>query len=434
MRTNLTLLLVVLLPATSPAADWPQFRGPDRSGVSADTGLPLEWSATKNLVWNSPLPGPGASSPVVVGNRVYVTCYSGYGLDRFSFSKPGPLKPPGDLADLRRHLVCVDAATGKVLWAHEVSDPEASDAPYKDGNIALHGYASHTPCADDRGVYAYLGAAGVVAYSHTGERLWGPVRLGSKAKNHPYGSGASPLLFEDLLIVNAVVETAELYAQGETVALERRTGKVVWREKVGGQWSSAQLVTVSGKAELVVATHHPGPWLGLDPRTGKRLWECKGKDGCGTPVAHDGVVYIFHGDGRMAVRAGGRGDVTATHKVWESTGGMRISSAVFHGGHLYFSNDGHQANCVNARTGRGVYRERLGNGGDCYASPVLADGRLYYVTRDRGTYVVAATPKFELLAHNTIAGDDGVFNGSPAVSGGRLFLRSDKYLYCVGTK
>ena len=184
----------------------------------------------------------------------------------------------------------------------------------------------------------------------------------------------------------------------------------------------------------MVATHHPGPWVGLDPRTGKRLWECKGKDGCGMPVTHDGVVYTFHGDGRAAIRAGGRGDVSATHKVWETTGGMRISSAVYHDGRLYWSSDGHMAHCADAATGRSVYRERLGKGGDCYASPVLADGRLYYVTRDRGTYVVAVGPKFELLAHNTIDGDDSVFNASPAISGGRLFLRSDKYLYCVSGK
>jgi outer membrane protein assembly factor BamB len=424
-----------MIAAVAPviAADWTQFRGTDRSGVSAETGLPLEWSATKNVVWNAELPGPGSSSPIVFGGRVYVTCYSGYGTERVSPGKEVKLKPPGDLADLRRHLVCTDTKSGKVLWTRTEVDPDASDAPYKDGNIALHGYASHTPAADESGVYAYFGAAGAICYGHDGEKKWGPVRLGRHAKAHTYGTAASPLLYENLFIVNAL-EAAELYAQSETVALDKKTGKEVWREKVGGEWSSPQLVPVGGKVELVVATRHPGPWLGLDPLTGKRLWECKAKDGCGMPVAHGGVVYTFHQDGKAAIKAGGRGDVTETHKVWETAGGARISSPVYHDGHLYWTSDGHLANCADARTGKSVYRERLGNGGDCYASPVLADGRIYYVSRTMGTYVVPAKPEYDLVAHNRINDDPSVFNGSPAVSGGRLYLRSDKYLYCIGTK
>ena len=414
-------VLISAVPAT--AAVWPQFRGPERSGVSKETGLPLEWSGTKNIVWKAELPGRGSSSPIVVGTRVYVTCYSGYGRD---------LKEPGNLADLKRHLLCVDAKTGKVLWERTETDPDGTDTPYKDGCLALHGYASHTPCADAEGVYAYFGAAGAVCYSPNGEKKWGPVRLGKKAKNHSYGSGSSPLLYENLFIVNAVIETAELYYQGETVALDKKTGKEVWREKVGGEWSSPQLVPVGGKVELVMGTHHPGPWVGLDPLTGKRLWECKANDGCGMPVVHDGIVYTFHGDGKTAIKAGGRGDVTATHKVWATPGGARISSPVYHDGHLYWTPDGHGANCADARTGKSVYREVLGKGGDCYASPVLADGRIYYLSRTMGTYVVAAKPEYELLAHNKIEDDKSAFNGSPAVSGGKLFLRSDKYLYCIG--
>jgi outer membrane protein assembly factor BamB len=124
--------------------------------------------------------------------------------------------------------------------------------------------------------------------------------------------------------------------------------------------------------------------------------------------------------------------VASSHKLWQEAGGPRISSPVYHDGYLYWSNDGHVALCADARTGKIVYRERLGAGGDCYASPVVAEGRIYYVSRQNGAYVVAAKPEFELLAHNKIENDKSVFNGSPAVSGGRLYLRSDTHLYCIG--
>lgn len=407
------------------AADWPQFRGSDRSGVSQETGLPLEWSATRNIVWKAPLPGPGSSSVIILGERVYVTCYSGYGLD---------LKAPRDLADLRRHLVCLHRATGKLLWTRTETDPDHSDASYKDGNIALHGYASHTPCADEAGVYVHLGAAGAFGYSHAGDKKW-RVSLGAKAKAQAYGSAASPLLHGDLFIINANVESADEYQQGDMIALDKQSGREVWRAKAGGEWSSPVLVKIGQKFELVVgARNHPGPWRGLDPDTGKRLWECKAKQACGTPVTHDGVIYLHSGENRTAVRAGGRGDVTESHMLWEAPGGARISSMVYHDRHLYWSNDGHLANCADARTGKSIYRERLGAGGDCYASPLLADGRIYYVSRHMGVYVLAARPQFELMAHNKIEDDKSAFNGSPAVSHGCILLRSDRYVYCIGMK
>lgn len=271
MRAILLVSAAWATLSANAAADWPQFRGAERCGVSKETGLPLKWSATKNIVWKTPLPGPGSSSPIVFGDRVYVTCYSGYGLT---------LKAPGDLADLKRHLVCIERGTGKVLWGRTEVDPERSDAPYKDGNIALHGYASHTPAADESGVYAYFGAAGAVGYSHAGEKKW-RVALGTKGKAQDYGSAASPLLHGDLFIINANIETAELYRQGDMVALDKRSGREVWRAKAGAEWISPLLVRTGGKFELVVGTHHPGPWLGLDPDTGKRLWECKAQRNAG---------------------------------------------------------------------------------------------------------------------------------------------------------
>jgi hypothetical protein len=339
---------------------------------------------------------------------------------------------PGNLADLKRHLVCVARESGKILWTRDV-DAAGSDQPYDREAIALHGYASHTPVADESGVYAYLGSAGTAAYSHSGERKW---RVSCGQKFHLYGSAASPVLYGDLLMVNAFCETAEEYEQGELLALDKRTGREVWRQKAGGEWSSPLLVRVGSTVELVVGTRHPGPLLGLEPMTGKRLWECKAAVACGTPVAHDGVVYVVADDaGKAAVRTGGRGDVTETHKLWQTSGGTRIPSPVYFGGHVYWSReDGGLVFCADAQTGNLVYRERLPNCGRVFASPIVADGRIYYVTRQHGMYVLPARPEFQLLAHNEIEDDDSVFNGSPAVSGSCLLLRSDKFLYCVGKR
>jgi outer membrane protein assembly factor BamB len=416
-------LLVLLVTPVTVASNWPQFRGPGGSGISEETGLPLHWSATKNIIWKTPLPGPGSSSPIVWGDHVYVTCYSAYGLDR---------KAPGNVAALKRHLVCVARNNGKVLWT-QVVDSDGSEQPYDRASIALHGYASHTPTADDSGVYVFFGSAGAAAYSHSGERTW---RVSCGKKSHLYGSAASPILHGDMLIVNAFCETAEEYGQGDVLAIDKWSGRELWREKAGDEWSSPLLVRVGDAVELVVGTRHPGPVLGLDPLTGKRLWECKASRACGTPVAHDGIVYFVGDDqGKAAIQAGGRGDVTSTRKLWQTPGGTRIPSPVYRDGHLYWSReDGGLVFCADARTGNTVYRERLPNCGRVFASPVMADDRIYYVSRQHGTFVLAASPKFQVLAQNKIEDDDSAFNGSPAVSGGCLFLRSDNHLYCIGTR
>jgi outer membrane protein assembly factor BamB len=418
-RIYLLLLAALAVAAAAPAADWPQFRGPNGSGVSDEKGLPLEWSATKNVLWKAKLPGPGSSSPIVFGDQVYVTCSSGYGVDR---------KNPGKLADLKRHLVCVARDSGKVLWTKDV-DPDGDDQPFDKDAISLHGYASHTPAADPSGVYVFFGSAGAAAYSHKGERQW---LVSCGKKSHGYGSAASPVLYGELMIINAYIETAQPYLQGDVIALNKKTGREQWRQKAGVGWSSPLLVSVGEKTELVLHTV-ARRWVGLDPENGKQLWECAAGGYYSTPVAHGGVVYVFDYENRAAIKAGGRGDVTAKNKLWQTRGGYYSpNSPVYHDGHLYWSG-GFQAACADAKTGKTVCQENMPSGNNLtYASPVIADGRIYYVTRENGTIVLATGKKFQLLAHNKIEDDKSVFNGSPAVSNGCLFLRSDRGLYCIG--
>jgi len=222
------------------------------------------------------------------------------------------------------------------------------------------------------------------------------------------------------------------------VALDKETGAEKWRAKgIREAWNTPLVVTAeSGRQELVVASH--GDVLAFDPESGKPLWSCKTDIGwymVPSAVSADGVVYFLggrSGTAALAVRAGGSGDVTETHRLWTSQQGSNVSSPVFLDGHLYWSHESREiAYCAEAATGNVVYEQRLQRAGQFYASALLADGRLYYVSRSGKTFVLAAKPEYEELAVNDLP-DGSVFNASPAVAGNRLLLRSDKFLYCIG--
>jgi outer membrane protein assembly factor BamB len=320
----------------------------------------------------------------------------------------------------------VDRKEGKVLWDKEVKArlPEQRYAGY----MLNHGYASSTPATDGEGVYVFHGKTGVFAYDFEGKELW-HADVGDKL--YTWGTGTSPLLYKDFVIVNAGVES------GALIALNRKTGKEEWKKAgLSGCWGSPALVDVpGGKPELVLS--YPRKVRGFDPDTGKELWSCDGiQDGylCTTVVSRDGIVYVIGGNrtkNALAVKAGGTGDVTKTNLLWTKQVGSNVPSPAVYEDYLYWVNDTGTAYCLKAKDGEQVYQERL-RGGD-YASVTIADGKVYVVSKKDGTYVLAAGPKFEQIAHNSLS-DESTFNGSPAVSQGQLFLRSDKYLYCIGKK
>ncbi len=399
------------------SADWPQFRGPGGLGISPAKGLPVSWSADKNLLWKTELPGAGASSPIVVGDRVFVTCYSGYGV-------PGQAR--GDMSQLQRHLLCVNAANGEILWKKDVPAvlPESE-------TVREHGYAASTPAWDGERLYVFFGKSGVYAFDLNGRQLW---HAGVGDQFHGWGSAASPVVHKDLVIINACVESESL------VALDKKTGRQKWRARgIKESWNTPLLVpNKNGKTELAVAI--AGKILAFDPDTGTPLWNCDTDIRwymAPSMVAQDSVVYALGGRSgvaALAVRAGGKRDVTSTHRLWTSTKGSNVSSPIIHEGRLYWMHDNLGiAYCAEAETGRIIYEERLPRAGQVYASPVLADGKLYYVSREGRTYVVKAGPAFELLATNDLS-DRSTFDASPAVAGNRLYLRSNRFLYCVGEK
>ena len=395
--------------------DWSQFRGPGGQGRSDTRGLPLHWSPTENIAWKAELPGAGASSPIVFGEHIYLTSYSGYFV---------PGQPESSLDQLKRHLISVRRTDGKIVWNREI----AAKLP-EENQIRDHGYAANTPAADADQVYAFFGKSGVFAFDHGGQQIW-HADVGSLTSG--WGTSASPVLYEDLVFINASVESESL------VALDKHTGKEKWRaSEIKEAWNTPALVTAaSGRLELIIATQ--GSIKAFAPDTGTPLWTCQTDIGwymVPSLVSHAGIVYCLggrSGTAALAVRAGGSGEVTDTHRLWIGKKGSNVSSPVFHDGYLYWVNEQREiAYCARADSGEIVYEERLERADQIYSSALLADGRIYYLTRHGQTFVVAAKPQFELLATNSLA-DNSVFNSSPTPVGKQLLIRSDRFLYCIG--
>lgn len=412
------VVLVLLVAPSSRGEDWPQFRGP--GGRASGTSAPLEWSESKHLLWKAPLPGSGSSSPIVHGDAIFVTGWSEGARGQ------GPT----------RHLLKIDRKEGGIVWQRDVAAPGPDD-PYS-GYLTEHGYASNTPVTDGSTVWAFFGKAGVVAFDMDGKEIW-RTGVGTESSNRRWGSGASLILHGDHVICNASEESQSIRA------LDKRTGKEVWKAEAAalelayGTPGVARMA--DGSEEIVVAV--PGEVWGLDPRTGKLLWHAEmGLTGNVSPsVIVDGdVIYVFGGfrsSGSLAVRAGGRGDVSKSHVLWTSRTSSYVATPVLHEGHLYWIDDKGLAFCSDAMTGKEIYKERVreitSGGRPVYASPVVADGRVYVVTRYDGTIVLPAAPRYEVLAHNVFAGDDSDSSATPALVDGRIYLRSGKFLYAIGS-
>lgn len=425
-RYLLSVALIVVCLQSAAFADWSAFRGADGSGIAVDAKLPTSWSEIENLKWKVPLPGPGSSSPIVVGDKIFVACYSGYGESK---------EDPGDMANLKRHLVCASLADGQTIWEKTI-DVEVAEDPYE-GFITEHGYASGTPVSDGKHVYVFFGKSGVFAYDLEGNQQWRQ-SVGTGSGPQKWGSGASPILYQDLLIVNASEESSSL------VALNTSDGSVAWevkKEEMGSNWSTPLLVEASSGAELVMGVSSD-VW-GLDPVSGDQRWfaaTTEGRAKVSSLAANGDVVFSMGGreTNTIAVKVGGEGDVTESQVVWRSKERGGIGSPVVYDGYLYWFTRG-VARCAAADTGELQYQERYkeqqqrrGPGGADYCSPIAADGKILFLTRNGTTYVIKAGPEYELLATNSFESDGSEFNGSPAVASNQLIIRSNKFLYCVG--
>lgn len=411
MRSLLLGMLLLTAPTMSQAENWSRFLGPEGRAASPKSDIPLTWSESENLKWKTAI-GAGSSSPIVWNDRVFLTSYSGAG------------------EDVTRVLLCFDRETGKQLWKFQVGN-EGTEDPAQ-GFLNEHGYASNTPVTDGKLVYVFFGKMGVYAVDFSGNEKWS-VPLGKESSNRQWGSAASPILYQDKLIVNAADEGRAI------VALNKSTGELIWESEAAGYELSYNTPTVVEQHnELVVSV--PGELWALNLETGKLKWYAETNlagNVSPTTILDGETIFAFGGfrsSGSHAFPVGGEDDVTSD-ELWYARNSSYVATPLLHEGHFYWIDDRGIAYCTRASDGEQVYRERVpgltSGGRPVYASPVLAGDRIYIVSRYDGTFVLPARPEFEILAQNQFADDDSDASGTPALSGNEMFVRSGKYLYCI---
>ncbi|MBI5773677.1 MAG: PQQ-like beta-propeller repeat protein [Verrucomicrobia bacterium] len=422
--TSLSLFLA--LPAI--AANWPAWRGPLGTGISEEKNLPTRWSATENVKWRIVLPEAGNSTPIVWGERIFVT------------------QPVGD----RRTLMCFNRADGKLLWQIGVTTKE------KEPTHQTNPYCSASPVTDGERVIVSFASDGLFCYDFAGKELWRRTDLGRQV--HIWGGGVSPVIYGNLCFLN--------FGPGETtylLAVDKKTGKTVWKhdedtaygkpqaaapdgkakgKNAGnpqyiGSWTTPTIMKVEDKDQLLMSW--PRRLAAYDPSTGRELWTCAGLNPLvyTSPVFENDLVAALGGFSGMAigVRAGGSGDVTASRRLWHHPRTpQRIGSGVVKDGRIYIHNDPGTAMCLDLKTGAEIWNERLpavAKTGQNWSSVLLAGDNCYTLTQGGDCFVFKASPKFELVSVNPLGERS---NSSVVPSNGELLIRTHKALWCIAAK
>jgi outer membrane protein assembly factor BamB len=412
-RTCLTLLVLSSLVSPCAAGDnWPQFRGPAGNGHSDATGLPLRWSETENIRWKTAIHDKGWSSPVIWGDQVWMTTAREDGKELFA--------------------VCVDRDSGKIVY-----DMKVFDVAKPDFCIPMNSYASSTPVIEAGRVYVHFGSPGTACIdTATGKVLWTRRDLPC---NHWRGAGSSPILYDDLLIL-----TFDGHDFNYMAALNKHTGKTVWKKDRDIKYSNPDgdlhkayctpsVFTIDGKPQLVSPSAEVA--MAYNPRTGEEIWRATvgGMNVSARPLYGHGRFYITTAAGGkqlVCLKTDGRGDITNTHIDWTLAKTIPTrSSLLLIDDLLYMVSDSGIASCVNARTGEQLKQQRLGT--PFSASPIHADGRIYFFSEDKNTYVIEPSRELKVLATNKL--DEGCM-ASPAVAGKALFVRTKTHLYRIEQK
>ena len=416
-----------------PEDRWPGWRG-DGQGVAHGAHLPLEWTASRNVAWKTEIPGRGHSSPIVWGDRLFLTTaiegdvVPGAKAVRHVAEGQDFVHPDAMGAD-RRHtfkLLSLDAKDGRILWERTVWEGTPVDSRHKKAS-----FASPTATTDGERVYAYFGSEGLFAYDFDGRLAWkfDPGVVATMG----VGVGTSPLLYRDLLILLCDEDNGE---KSFLVALHRRTGKEAWRvpRTIEVSWATPVVVSAAGRDELVTAGNQLVQ--AYDPATGRELWRMKGleSNAVTTPLVGDGVVVVSSGypsKVSVAVRPGGSGDITdGPHVLWRyGKGSAYVPSPILYEGHVYLMSDKGLLTCLDARTGEVRYEgARPPVPASFMASPVAVSGHLLLMSQDGDTFVVKAGPRFEVVGRNPLGEP---INASAAAAGGRLYIRGDEHLFAI---
>ena len=431
--SNVTGLTSLAKPNKKPT-NWAQWRGPDSQGISTETGLPTEWSPTKNIKWKTPLPGRGHSSPIVWGDRIFLTTaiegevLAGAKPMKHTYNGEEFVHPDsvGATREQTLKLLSLDRRTGKLLWERTAYQGRAYDDRHRKAT-----FADGTPVTDGRFVYAWFGSEGMYCYDFTGKLVW-QKSLGGIGKQG-MGNGTSPVLYENLVILQCDEEEGK---QSFITALDKKTGKEVWRtaRKIEANWTTPVIVKTAARTELVASGNEHV--ISYDPATGKEFWRCQGTGGytVPTPLVGQGIVVVSaaHPVKRaIAVRLGGSGDVTGTSQVaWQRDKGTGYTpSSILYGDFVYLMTDRGLITCIDVKTGEIKYEgARVPKPTTFSASPVAFDDKILLTSEDGETYVLRAGAKHEVLGTNTL--DEPTY-ASPAIASGNIFIRTAKHLYCI---
>jgi len=444
MRKLLLFVLTVgpFIPFMAPAAEtnWPQWRGPGSQGVSTERNLPLEWSENKNIVWKTPIPGQGFSQPIIWGKKVFLTA------DLESGAAPAEHKPAVHMTGKKEFthpdwtgsdklhafkVLCLDSETGAVQWEKTAYEGTVYDHRSRRGS-----YAAPTAVTDGTHVYAYFGSEGVYCYDFEGALVWKRSLGGIGTMG--MGVGTSPVLYQDLLILLCDQEFDG--KDSFIAALDKGTGNEVWRTKrqVGVSWATPVMVETQLRTELIASGNEF--IISYDPKTGKELWRATGlkSHAIATPAVKGELVIVSSGFPAKiikAIRLGGSGMLDGTDRiVWTyNKGTAYVTSPTLYGDYLYLMSDAGILTCLEAETGKLVYEGgRVPVAAQFYgASPVAFDDKILLTSDEGQTFVIQAGPKHEVIGTNSIGEPSRT---SIAIAGGRLFLRGQKHLFCIGSR
>jgi outer membrane protein assembly factor BamB len=415
-RTLGVLGFILLSFVIVQAENWPQWRGPGLNGVSNEKNLPVKWTTEENVVWKVAMPGFSGSTPIIWRDRIFLNVAEGDNLE----------------------LWCVDKSKGEVLWKK----------PLGAGNVKMRkqNMSSPSPVTDGRSVYVMTGTGILKGFDFSGKELWTrdiQKDYGNFGLNWGYAS--SPLLFEDSLYVQ-VLHGMKTDDPSYVMRIDKKTGKTLWKvdrptnaiRESPDSYTTPGLLRYSKGTEIVITG---GDCVtGHDPETGKELWRANGLNPdknefyriVASPIIFNEIIYApTRVKPLLALKAGGRGDVTSSHLLWSTVNGPDVPTPVTDGKYFYIVNDRGIMWCLDAKTGAEVYGQQRIKTATYSASPVLADGKIYVTNEDGLTTVVAAGPKFEVLAENPL--NDYVLS-SPAISDGRIYIRTTGHLYAIGKK